>query len=155
MQVFDEDKQPIAYTEQGQPGFSWLHRIFFAAYNAMKNKGGSVDSPSMNPTWLRSIESVTDVGWYKVFIPMGPWRYGALCSLCTTLFESSCAVADNERDRVVAEMLRANCLAFISGMGPLLLRYDLLSPRRRISYEIPSQRRVPSGERHEDAKGSL
>lgn len=75
MQVFDEDKQPIAYAEEGQPGFSWTQRIFFASYNAMKNKGGSVDSPSMNPTWLRAINTFTDIGWHKVFIPMGPWRY--------------------------------------------------------------------------------
>ena len=80
MQVFDENKRPIAYAEEGHPGFSWTQRIFFAAYNAMKNKGGSVDSPSMNPTWLREIKSFTDVGWHKVFIPIGPWCYGAPCS---------------------------------------------------------------------------
>ncbi|KAH8106814.1 S-adenosyl-L-methionine-dependent methyltransferase [Cristinia sonorae] len=111
MQIFDETRQPIAYAEEGQPGFSWTHRIFFAAYNAMKSKGGSVDSPSMNPTWLRAIDSLTDVGWDKVFIPMGPWCYAS------------------ERERVVAEMLRANALSYISGMGPLLLSEGYLPER--------------------------
>ncbi|THG99963.1 hypothetical protein EW026_g2493 [Hermanssonia centrifuga] len=83
-------------------------RMFFAAYNAMKTKGGSIDSPSMSPTWLRGVDTLTDVGWDKTFIPIGPWIYG------------------NEQERVLAEMLRKNCLAYISGMGPLLLRHVLL-----------------------------
>ena len=77
MQLYDEYQEPLAYTEQGSPDFSWTHRVFFAAYNAMKNRGGSIDSASMTPTWLRAIDSYTDVGWHKIFIPIGPWRYGA------------------------------------------------------------------------------
>lgn len=103
MQLYDEDKRPMSFVEQGQPGFSWTHKIFFAAYTAMKNKGGSVDSPAMGPTWLREVETLEDVGWQKVFIPIGPWYY------------------EDERSRIVAEMLRVNSLSYISGLGPLLL----------------------------------
>ena len=73
MQLYDERRRPLQYTERDA---SWTHRIFFAAYNAMRNRGGSIDSPSMSPTWLRSVDSLTDVGWDKVFIPIGPWIYG-------------------------------------------------------------------------------
>ena len=76
MQLYDEQKRPMSFSDLGQPGFSWTHMILFAAYTAMKNKGGSVDSPLMGPTWLREIDSLTDVGWQKVFIPIGPWYYG-------------------------------------------------------------------------------
>ncbi|KAI0082841.1 S-adenosyl-L-methionine-dependent methyltransferase [Panus rudis PR-1116 ss-1] len=103
MQLYDQDKKPLAYTEPGRPGFSWIHRIFFAGYNAMKNRGGSIDSASMSPTWLRANTLFTDVGWHKIFIPIGPWTY------------------QDERSRVLAEMLRMNCLSYISGLGPLLL----------------------------------
>ncbi|KAK7693742.1 hypothetical protein QCA50_003314 [Cerrena zonata] len=75
MQLYDEHRKPISFAEPGQPGFSWTHRVFFAGYNAMKNRGGNIDSPSMSPTWLRAIDSLTDVGWHKVFIPVGPWTY--------------------------------------------------------------------------------
>ncbi|KAI0929195.1 hypothetical protein AcW1_006207 [Taiwanofungus camphoratus] len=103
MQLYDENTRPMPLSEQGTPGFSWTHKIFFAAYNAMKSRGGSIDSPSMSPTWLRAIDSLTDVGWYKIFTPMGPWRY------------------DNEREKTVSEICRENCLRYISGMAPLLL----------------------------------
>ncbi len=33
--------------------------------------------------------------------------------------------AEDERSRIVAEMLRVNSLSYISGLGPLLLRYVL------------------------------
>ena len=76
MQLYDEWQEPLAYVEQDSPDFSWTHRVFFAAYNAMKNRGGNIDSPTLSPTWLRSIDLLTDVGWDKAFIPMGPWIYG-------------------------------------------------------------------------------
>lgn len=76
MQLYDEWQEPLAYAEEGTPEFSWTHRVFFAAYNAMKNRGASIDACSMTPTWLRAVESLTDVGWHKIFIPIGPWRYG-------------------------------------------------------------------------------
>ncbi|KAI8989708.1 S-adenosyl-L-methionine-dependent methyltransferase [Trametes punicea] len=104
MQLFDEWQQPLAYVEEGTPGFSWTHRMFFAAYNAMKNRGGSIDSPSMCPTWLRAIDAYTDVGWHKVFIPIGPWRPNS-----------------SPRERLIAEMLREDCLRYIDGLTPLLL----------------------------------
>ncbi|OBZ69156.1 hypothetical protein A0H81_10751 [Grifola frondosa] len=49
------------------------------------------------------MESLTDVGWHKVFIPIGPWRY------------------NDQRERIIAEMLRSDCLSYIAGMEPLLL----------------------------------
>ncbi|KAI0748536.1 S-adenosyl-L-methionine-dependent methyltransferase [Daedaleopsis nitida] len=103
MQIFDEWQEPVAFTEEGEPEFSWVHRVFFAAYNAMKARGGSPDSPSMCPTWLRAIDSFTDVGWHKVFIPIGPWRFA------------------DHRERIITEMLRDDCLRLIAGLAPLLL----------------------------------
>ncbi|KAM5532078.1 hypothetical protein V8D89_014242 [Ganoderma adspersum] len=103
MQLYDEHQVPLAYAEQGTPGFSWTTRVFFAAYNAMKNRGGSIDSSVMSPTWLRAIDAFTDVGWHKIFIPIGPWRYA------------------DQRERALTEMLRDDCLRYISGMAPLLL----------------------------------
>ena len=76
MQLYDENENPISLAEEGKPGFSWTHKVFFSAYTAMKNRGGNIDSPSMNPTWLRAIDSLTDIGWHRIFIPIGPWRYG-------------------------------------------------------------------------------
>ena len=74
MQLYDEERQPLQYSERDS---SWTQRIFFAAYNAMRNRaGGSIDSHSMSPTWLRAVDSLTEVGWDKVFIPVGPWIYG-------------------------------------------------------------------------------
>lgn len=73
MQLYDEQKRPISFSE---PSSTWTGRMFFAAYNAMKTKGGSIDSPSMSPTWLRGVDTLTDVGWDKTFIPIGPWIYG-------------------------------------------------------------------------------
>lgn len=66
----------MAFTDPDAPGTSWLHKVFFATYNAMKNRGGNIDSPSMSPTWLRAIDTLTDVGWHKEFVPIGPWVYG-------------------------------------------------------------------------------
>ncbi|PIL24243.1 hypothetical protein GSI_13996 [Ganoderma sinense ZZ0214-1] len=103
MQLYDEHQVPLAYAEQGTPGFSWTTRVFFAAYNAMKNRGGSIDSSVMSPTWLRAIDAFTDVGWHKIFIPIGPWRYA------------------DQRECALTEMLRDDCLRYISGMAPLLL----------------------------------
>lgn len=100
MQLYDDQKQALPFIE---PCVSATHRVFFAAYNAMKARGSCTDSPSMTPSWLRNVETLTDVGWHKVFIPIGPWMYA------------------NERERVLAEMLRSNTLAYISGMKPLLL----------------------------------
>ncbi len=46
----------------------------------------------------------------------------------------------NEQERVLAEMLRKNCLAYISGMGPLLLRHVLcmllVTPTDTQTYEL-------------------
>lgn len=89
MQLYDEWQEPLAYADEGSPGFSWTHRIFFAGYNAMKNRGGSIDSTSMSPSWLRAIDAYTDVGWHKVFIPIGPWRYGECVGLMRHLRYSS------------------------------------------------------------------
>lgn len=75
MQLYDEEKRPVSFTEATA---SWTERVFFASYNAMKTKGSSTDSASMSPTWLREIHSLTDVGWTKYFIPIGPWVYGKL-----------------------------------------------------------------------------
>ncbi|KZT09627.1 S-adenosyl-L-methionine-dependent methyltransferase [Laetiporus sulphureus 93-53] len=102
-QLYDEHKRPLALSDPGTPNFSWIHKMFFASYSAMKNRGGNIDSPSMSPTWLRAIDSLTDVGWHKLFIPMGPWRY------------------DDERERVLSELCHENCLRYISGLAPLLL----------------------------------
>ena len=121
LQLYDEHQQPLAYAEQGTPGFSWITRIFFAAYNAMKNRGGSIDSPFMSPTWLRAVDSFTDVGWHKVFIPIGPWRCGKL--FFGVAVSMLIGYAADHRERTLSEMLREDCLRFILGMGPLLLRY--------------------------------
>ncbi|KAJ3553866.1 hypothetical protein NM688_g3394 [Phlebia brevispora] len=118
MQLYDEQKRPISFSE---PNPSWTHRIFFAAYNAMKNRGGSPDAPSMSPTWLRAIDSLTDVGWHKVFVPIGPWIYGERSYTDRARPHGSNREAANEREKILADMLRTNCLAFISGMGPLLM----------------------------------
>ncbi|TBU35695.1 S-adenosyl-L-methionine-dependent methyltransferase [Dichomitus squalens] len=127
LQLYDQYQQPLAYAEQGTPGFSWITRIFFATYNAMKNRGGNIDCPLMCPTWLRAIDSFTDVGWHKIFIPIGPWRYA------------------DQRERVLAEMLREDCLRFISGMGPLLLSEGYLPEsvemmQREAAAELREQR---------------
>lgn len=75
MQLYDDQQRPMPFKTLGEPGFSWTHKVFFASYNAMKSRGSSVDPPLMNPTWLRSIDSLTDVGWDKIYIPIGPWMY--------------------------------------------------------------------------------
>lgn len=124
MQLYDEQRHPLQYSERDS---SWTQRIFFAAYNAMRNRGGSIDSHSMSPTWLRAVETLAEVGWDKVFIPIGPWIYA------------------NDKERVLAEMLRANTLAFISGLGPLLLSEGYLKEsvekmQREASLEIQELR---------------
>ncbi|GBE82130.1 S-adenosyl-L-methionine-dependent methyltransferase [Sparassis latifolia] len=111
MQLYDEDQRPISLSEPGTPGFSWTNKVFFAAYSAMKTKGGDIDSSSMNPTWLRSIDSLTQVGWDKKFIPIGPWRYR------------------DEREKSISEMLRTDCLGYIAGMEPLLMSEGYLPER--------------------------
>ena len=136
MQLFDENENPISLSEEGKPGFSWTHKVFFSAYTAMKNRGGNIDSPSMSPTWLRSIDCLTDIGWHKVFIPIGPWRYGESPSapvwrdgkrvltlrLATASRRAWPTAIANQKDKALAEMLRADWLSYISGMAPLLLR---------------------------------
>ncbi|OCH94926.1 S-adenosyl-L-methionine-dependent methyltransferase [Obba rivulosa] len=102
MQLYDEDRQPLSYNPNS-PGCSWTQKVFFSAYNAMKNRGGNIDSPSMSPQWLRAIDGLTDVGWHKIFIPIGPWRQ----------FDA--------REATISELLRADCLKYISGLAPLLL----------------------------------
>lgn len=109
MQLYDEDENAISLVEEGKPGYSWTHKVFFSAYTAMKNRGGNIDSPSMSPTWLRAIDSLTDIGWHKIFIPIGPWRYA------------------NQKEKLLAEMLLADCLSYIAGMAPLLLSEGYLS----------------------------
>lgn len=118
MQLYDDQKQALPFIE---PCVSATHRVFFAAYNAMKARGSCTDSPSMTPSWLRNVEALTDVGWHKVFIPIGPWMYGELLPIAVYYTRHDASTA-NERERVLAEMLRSNTLAYISGMKPLLLR---------------------------------
>lgn len=120
MQLFDEDENPISLVEEGKPGFSWTHKVFFSAYTAMKNRGGNIDSPSMSPTWLRAMDSLTDVGWHKIFIPIGPWRYSESPKMLVRLLSEHAPA--NQKEKVLAEMLRADCLSYIAGMAPLLLR---------------------------------
>ncbi|KAI0691028.1 S-adenosyl-L-methionine-dependent methyltransferase [Cytidiella melzeri] len=100
MQLYDERQRPVSFSETTS---SSTERIFFAGYNAIKTRGGSIEAAGMSPSWLRSIDSLIDVGWAKAFVPIGPWIYS------------------NEKDRVLAEMLRTNCLSYISGLSPLLL----------------------------------
>ncbi len=125
MQLYDEWQEPLAYSAQGSSDFSWLHSVFFAGYNAMKTRGGSVDSPSMNPTWLRNIDAFTDVGWHKVYIPLGPWRCGGSSILLFPFppLRVLMTPAGDERELLLAEMLREDCLRYIAGLGPYLLRY--------------------------------
>ena len=96
MQLYDEQRCPLPYSDTGA---SWTQKVFFAGYNAMKNRGGHVDCPTMNPTWLRSINSLTDVGWDKVFIPIGPWIYGENYStcLCNTPVPLTASLSQRER----------------------------------------------------------
>lgn len=75
MQLYDAQQRPLSYSESTS---SWTERIFFAGYNAVKTRGGSIDASSMTPSWLRSIDSLIDVGWAKAFIPIGPWVYGKI-----------------------------------------------------------------------------
>ena len=60
----------------GEPGFSWAHSIFFAAYNTMKKRGANVDSPYLNPSWLKEIEQFEQVENVSIFVPVGPWTSG-------------------------------------------------------------------------------
>ncbi|KZT26554.1 S-adenosyl-L-methionine-dependent methyltransferase [Neolentinus lepideus HHB14362 ss-1] len=104
MQLYDESREPLPALEPGEPGFSWTQRIFFSAYNAMKSRGGSIDSPNLSSKWLQEDGHFTNIGWTKIFIPIGPWVESA-----------------SPRERQMAEMLRTNCLTHINGMAPLLL----------------------------------
>jgi hypothetical protein len=47
MQLFDELKRPLSFSSTDA---CWVQRVFFAAYNAMRNWGGSINSPTMSPT---------------------------------------------------------------------------------------------------------
>lgn len=119
MQLYDEQQRPLSFSEATS---SWTERVFFAGYNAVKTRGGSIDASAMTPSWLRSIDSLTDVGWAKAFIPIGPWIYSKMLHppLRSTL--SDVLSIANEKTRVLAEMTRTNCLQYISGLSPLLLR---------------------------------
>jgi hypothetical protein len=75
MQLYDELQCPLSFSETTS---SWTERVFFAGYNAIKGRGGSIDSPAMIPSWLRSLDSLTDVGWTKIFVPIGPWIYSKI-----------------------------------------------------------------------------
>lgn len=75
MQLYDEQQRPLSFSEATS---SWTERVFFAGYNAVKTRGGSIDASAMTPSWLRSIDSLTDVGWAKAFIPIGPWIYSKM-----------------------------------------------------------------------------
>ncbi|EPQ58002.1 S-adenosyl-L-methionine-dependent methyltransferase [Gloeophyllum trabeum ATCC 11539] len=104
MQLYDESKEPLAALEPGEPGFTWTQKVFFAAYNAMKNRGGCIDSPTLTPRWLQEDGHFTNIGWNKIFVPIGPWVETA-----------------SPRERQMAEMMRTNTLTHINGMAPLLL----------------------------------
>jgi hypothetical protein len=43
LRLYDERYEQIPPLDPGQPGFSWTQRVFFAAWNAMKARGGDVD----------------------------------------------------------------------------------------------------------------
>lgn len=42
MQLYDEQQRPVSFSETTS---SWTERVFFAGYNAIKTRGGSIDAP--------------------------------------------------------------------------------------------------------------
>ena len=47
LQLYDENFEGLTVCEEGEPGYSWLQRIFFAAYNSMKNRGSQIDGMTL------------------------------------------------------------------------------------------------------------
>ena len=47
VQLYDENFEGLAVCEEGEPGYSWLQRIFFAVYNSMKNRGAHIDGKTL------------------------------------------------------------------------------------------------------------
>ena len=81
LQLYDEQKKPLTFS--GSSDASALHRVCFAVYNAVKNRGGSPDSSCMSATWLRENPDLTDVEWTKEYVPIGPWIHGSSCIVST------------------------------------------------------------------------
>lgn len=53
LQLYNEKKMALPNTdEEGQPGFCWLQRLFFAWYNSMKSRGASVDGPTIGQVFI-------------------------------------------------------------------------------------------------------
>ncbi|KAF8590068.1 S-adenosyl-L-methionine-dependent methyltransferase [Ramaria rubella] len=102
MQLYDEHQQPLPVSEPGDELFSWTQRVFHATYNSMKTRGSQVDTPSLLPLWLSRMDEVHNVGWLKIFIPLGPWK------------------KSDPREEALSDMLRTNALMHMMGMRPLL-----------------------------------
>jgi len=47
LQLYDENFEGLTVCEEGEPGYSWLQRIFFASYNSMKNRGSQIDGMTL------------------------------------------------------------------------------------------------------------
>jgi len=66
----------IAFGEGG-PGHSWMARMCFEAYNAMKSRGSALDAGVMLERWMNAEPDVFDVKYDVKWIPIGPWDRGS------------------------------------------------------------------------------
>ncbi|KAH7103025.1 S-adenosyl-L-methionine-dependent methyltransferase [Auriculariales sp. MPI-PUGE-AT-0066] len=93
----------LTVCEEGEPGYSWLQRIFFGAYNSMKNRGAQIDGMTLTPRWIRDIPDFENVATQDVYIPIGPWLKG------------------DPRVELLSELMLRDTQLVISAMKPMLM----------------------------------
>ncbi|KAG8909491.1 hypothetical protein FRC01_006901, partial [Tulasnella sp. 417] len=79
MGCLDEHYQPLGVQDQGDPAYSWQHKLVSLAQEAMVAHNDQVAHIADVPTWLRDMgDAWEEVGDHMIFLPIGPWNKGAL-----------------------------------------------------------------------------
>ncbi|KAG9048515.1 hypothetical protein FS837_012705 [Tulasnella sp. UAMH 9824] len=107
MQLHDENRNPLPLINEGEPGFTYTVRIFYAILEAMRARGPGIDTYPKIYGWLQDQGTVWEsVGQKMVYIPLGAWDHDA-----------------SPKDRKMAELMGQDIVSLIPSVRPMLLSY--------------------------------
>ncbi|KAG8926062.1 hypothetical protein FRC02_009226 [Tulasnella sp. 418] len=108
LQMYDDEWEAITAQYEDEPGFSWMQKMTFEGYSAMKNRGSNIDACHFIDRWFRQMGSSkwASYGYESMYVPIGPYE-------------------DNPdaTKRYISEQARENALAFSQSLKPLLVSH--------------------------------
>jgi hypothetical protein len=73
LNLLDSNRVPMALVPEDDPTFNWVHKVFFTAYNGMKERGAQMDPGLMAPKWISEIEELEGMESRTYVVPVGAW----------------------------------------------------------------------------------